>query len=76
MGKPTVDFSVGFLELRIQQLESQYNKLAEQYAHFVKEGVALSNIFVLDTLRGLQFLYTDIAAHKDALRSLKVDING
>lgn len=73
-GKPTVEFSAGFLELRIHQLETEYNELAQQYARFVREGIALKNIFVLETLRGLTFLYCDIAAHKDALRSLKVEI--
>lgn len=75
-GKPTVEFSASFLELRIQQMEKQYNDLARGYAYFVNEGLALSNIHVLDMLRGLTQLYCNIAAHKDALRSLKVDING
>ena len=73
-GKPTVEFSADWLEYKIRGLEEQYNKLAEQYAYFVKHGIALTNIHVLDTLRGLTFLYTDIAAHKDALRSLKTEI--
>lgn len=75
-GKPSVEFSASFLELRISQMEKQYNDLAQGYASFVRDGLALSNIHVLDMLRSLAFLYSDIAAHKDALRSLKVDIHG
>jgi hypothetical protein len=73
-GKPTVEFSASWLEYRIENLEGQYNKLAANYAHYVKIGVGLTNIHVLDTLRSLAFLYTDIAAHKDALRSLKGEV--
>jgi hypothetical protein len=72
-GKPTIEFSTSWLEFRIQQLEAEYDKYAQQYAYFVKEGIAIKNIHVLDTLRSLTFLYTDIAAHKDALRSLKAE---
>lgn len=73
-GKPSVQFSADWLEFKIKGLEEKYQKLAEQYTYFVKHGVALTNIHVLDTLRGLTFLYTDIAAHKDALRSLKAEL--
>lgn len=70
-GKPTVEFSASFLEFRIEGMIREYNTLADNYAHYVKIGVALTNIHVLDTLRQLTFLYSDIAAHKHALRSLK-----
>jgi flagellar biosynthesis chaperone FliJ len=72
-GKPSLQFSANWLEYKIKGLEEEYNKLAQQYAYFVKEGIALKNIHVLDTLRSLTFLYTDIAAHKHALRSLKTE---
>jgi hypothetical protein len=72
-GKPSVEFSVSWLEYKIKSLETQYNELAGNYAYYVKIGVGLTNIHVLDTLRSLAFLYTDIAAHRDALRSLKAE---
>lgn len=73
-GKPTVEFSASWLEYRIKQLEGEYDKLSKQYAHCVTIGVGLNALGILDTLRSLAFLYTDIAAHRDALRSLKTEI--
>jgi hypothetical protein len=73
-GKPTLDYSVGFLEFKLQGLEMKYAEYAKNFAMYVDTGVGLTNIHVLDTLRSLTFLYTDIAAHRDALRSLKGEI--
>jgi len=73
-GKPSVDFSVGWLKHQIEYLEGKYNEKARDYAYYVSQGVALTNIHVLDTLRTLTFLYTDIAAHRHALNSLKVEV--
>lgn len=70
-GKPSVDYSVGFLEFKLKNLEIKYEKYSKDYAYYVEGGVGLTNIHVLDTLRTLTFLYTDIAAHRDALNSLK-----
>lgn len=73
-GKPTLDYSVKFLEFKIQGLEMKYAEYAKNFAMYVEAGVGLTNIHVLDTLRSLTFLYTDIAAHRDALHSLKGEI--
>ena len=73
-GKPTVEFSASWLEYKIGELEREYDELSKQYAHCVSIGVGLKAIGILDTLRNLAFLYSDIAAHKHALRSLKTEI--
>jgi predicted oxidoreductase (fatty acid repression mutant protein) len=73
-GKPTVDFSVKWLEYKIKGLEDKYAEYAKNFVMYVDTGVGLTNIYVLETLRTLTFLYTDIAAHRDALRSLKGEI--
>lgn len=73
-GKPTVEFSASWLEYKIGELERKYDDLSKKYAHCVSIGVGLNAVGILDTLRNLAFLYTDIAAHKDALRSLKTEI--
>lgn len=73
-GKPTVDYSVKFLEFKLKGLELEYDKFSKAYASYVGAGVGLTNIHVLDTLRTLTFLYNDIAAHRHALRSLKGEI--
>lgn len=72
-GKPTVEFSASWLEYKIGELEAQYDKLSKEYAHCVSIGVGLNALGILDTLRNLAFLYTDIAAHKHALQSLKTE---
>lgn len=72
-GKPTMEFSASWLEYKIKGLEADYNKLSKEYAHCVNQGVGLYAIGILDTLRNLAFLYSDIAAHKHALQSLKTE---
>lgn len=73
-GKPSVDSSVGWLKIRIEQMETEYNAVSRNYASMVTDGYGLTNIHVLDMLRQLQFLYTTLAAHHAALRSLKVEV--
>lgn len=74
-GKPTLDQSVNWLEFQIEDLELKYDKYSRDYAHMISQGVGLTSIHVLDTLRTLTWLYTDIAAHKSALRSLKTELH-
>ena len=73
-GKPSVDFSVGWMKIKIEQLEREYKEVSENYVWMVQQGVGLTNIHVLDSLRRLTYLYTTIAAHHDAIRSLKVEV--
>ena len=73
-GKPTVDWSVHWLEFKIKGMEDQYEERSKDYAWMVNQGVGLTSIHALDTLRTLLWLYTDINAHKDALRSLKAEL--
>jgi hypothetical protein len=73
--KKTLDKAIDFTQFKLDNLERQYDNVSKKYAHMVNIGVGLTAIEALDTIRSLLFLYTDIAAHRDALRSMKVDIN-
>ena len=71
--KIPIDQSIRFLEYKIERLEHQYQEHAKNFAQMVSVGVALTAVGALDTIRSLNFLYTDIAAHRDALRTMKLE---
>lgn len=71
--KIPLDQSIRFLEYKIEQLEQQYQEHAKSFAQMVSVGVALTAVGALDTIRSLNFLYTDIAAHRHALRTMKLE---
>lgn len=72
--KPNLNSTISFTEMNLAYLEGQYTKLAEDFTCMYKNGSALENIHALDTLRSMLHLYTNIAAHRDVLRSLKIKI--
>ena len=72
--KQTWQMAKSLLEFRIQSMEMEYNKLGKDFASCVVDGVIQNNIYTLDWLRQMTFLYTDIAAHKHTLSSMNYEI--
>ena len=72
--KVTYEQSVSFIKYRLEGLERQFKEMSDKFIWQTQQGGGIQNIHMLDTIRALNFLYTDIAAHRDALRSLKVEI--
>jgi hypothetical protein len=71
--KPSLKQSISYTEYKLKQLESQYNDKANEFVIRVSQGVGLTAIDTHDLIRSLNFLYTDIAVHRDVLRSLKME---
>lgn len=72
--KITYEQAVSFTKYRKEVLEAQFNENAKQFSWIMEHGGGMKNIHMLDIIRRLNFLYTDIAAHTDALRALNVEI--
>jgi hypothetical protein len=72
--KVTYDEAVSFTKFRLDGLERQFKETSDRFIWQTQQGGGINNIHMLDTIRALQFLYLEIAAHRDALRSLKVEI--
>ncbi len=72
--KPTLNQRISFTKFRLECLEKEFEEASKNFIWQTQQGGGLKNIHMLDTIRRLNFLYTDIAAHRDALRSLEVDI--
>jgi hypothetical protein len=72
--KVTYDESVSFLKYRLDTLKKEFEEKSREFIWQTQHGGGIQNIHMLHTIRDLNFLYTDIAAHIDALRSLKVDL--
>lgn len=70
----TYDESVSFLKYRLDNLKKDFEKKSEEFIWQTQHGGGINNIHMLYTIRDLNSLYTNIAAHVDALRSLKVEI--
>lgn len=61
-------------KIRLESLERLFKEKSDQFIWQTQQGGGIKNIHMLDTIRDLQMLYLQIAAHHDALRSLKVQI--
>jgi hypothetical protein len=61
----------GLLRLKIEGLEAQFTEQARLFKAMMdpKHGGGIHCVAMLDTLRQLQFLFLDIAAHRHALDS-------
>lgn len=66
--------AVDFAKFRLDCLTRQFKTTSERFIWQTQQGGGISNIHMLDTIRELNVLYTDIAVHRDALRSLNVEI--
>lgn len=66
--------AVSFTKYRLESLERQFKEASDKFVWQTQQGGGIKNIHMSETIRTLNFLYTDIAAHYDALRSLEVKI--
>lgn len=71
--KVTYDEALSFIKFRLDGLERQFKETSDRFIWQTQQGGGINNIHILDTIRALNFLYTEIAAHRDVLRSLKVE---
>jgi hypothetical protein len=72
--KVKLEQTVSFTKYRLERLEAQFKEVSERFIWQTQHGGGINNIHMLDSIRQLNFLYTNIAAHHDALRSLNVEI--
>lgn len=72
--KITLEQAVSFTTYRKESLEREFDEAAKNFTWMMQNGGGIKNIHMLDVIRKMNFLYTQIAAHYDALRSLNVDI--
>jgi hypothetical protein len=70
--KVTYKEAVSFTQFRLERLENQFKEASDKFIWQTQQGGGIDNIHMLDTIRALNNLYLDIAAHRDALRSLQV----
>lgn len=71
--KATYDEALSFVKFRLDSLERQFKETSDRFIWQIQQGGGINNIHMLDTIRALNFLYAEIAAHRDALRSMKVE---
>lgn len=72
--KTSYDSALAFTKYRLGVLEKEFEEASKNFIWQTQQGGGIKNIHMLDTIRRLNFLYTDIAAHYDAIRSLEVNI--
>jgi hypothetical protein len=72
--KTSYDSALSFTKYRLNNLEKEFEEASKNFIWQIQQGGGWKNIHMLDTIRKLNFLYTNIAAHHDALRSLEVKI--
>lgn len=72
--KVTYDEAVSHIQNRLESLERRFKETSDNFIWQTQQGGGINNIHMMDTINSLKFLYTDIAAHRDALRSLKVNL--
>ena len=71
--KMKLEQAISFTQHKLDNLVEEYKEHAANFSWMVSQGTSLNNIHAQDTLRKLTFLYTDIAAHHDALKSMKTE---
>lgn len=59
--------------VQLGKLYEDFEKYAAQFTHIMKIGGGIKNLHMGDTIRNLQFVYLQIAAHIDAARDIKKD---
>lgn len=72
--KIKLEQAVSFTTFRLETLQNQFKDASTRFVWQSQQGGGIHNIHMLDTIRELNSLYTQIAAHLDALRSLNVVI--
>ena len=61
--------TVNWINLNLQRLEASCVEESRRFCWMTETGAGVNNIHMGELLRSLQFLYTDIAAHRHALHS-------
>jgi hypothetical protein len=72
--KPTKEQSKSFTQYRLDSLLKQFEEQSKIFVRMTEVGGGIENYGMMETVRSLHFLCMDIAVHRDALRSLEVEI--
>lgn len=59
-----------FFMVQIGKLVEDFQSEAAKFSHMMTAGGGIRNMGMLDTLRRLQFIYLQVAAHLDAARDM------
>lgn len=63
------------LDFRLEMLEAEFKKEADFLAVLMRQGGGIQNIHMLGCLQNLQMTYLQVAAHRDAKRSLQASLD-
>lgn len=69
--KATYDQALSLTKFRLDSLEKQFKEESAKFITMTNHGDGINNLFMLDTINSLRFIYAKIAAYRDVLRSLE-----